>query len=108
MLLTDRFEREADGHSNTLLDKNTLEYLISNARIMGGLAWLYLAKNERQPSVRRPLLIRLLCNVTTKNDLQLLYRRLTLCIQQVLLSTFCKILDSKIQVRTTPLKVILE
>jgi len=32
MLLTDRFEREADGHSNTLLDKNTLEYLISNAQ----------------------------------------------------------------------------
>jgi hypothetical protein len=31
-----------------------------NARIIGGLVWLKLAKDERLPSVRRPLLMRLL------------------------------------------------
>jgi hypothetical protein len=40
--------------------KNLLIVLPDNARIIGGLVWLKLAKDERLPSVRRPLLMRLL------------------------------------------------
>jgi hypothetical protein len=46
---------------NQILDDfSKLPLKAYNARIIGGLVWLKLAKDERLPSVRRPLLMRLL------------------------------------------------
>ena len=44
--LTDGCERTAEVRSNTFLDKNTLEYLISNALIMGKKLLAKMLRNE--------------------------------------------------------------